>query len=409
MVTTLTPPPVVALSRASGDEFDNNITSWLSWHQTQYTEYASLSAELAELASNAESAASELANAAWSSGSYTTGDVVYSPTNYLNYRAKTTGVLTTDPSLDEANWALLTGTSEGGSETTSSTTNTTLTTNSDKVQIISKTAADKYVKLPSASTLNKGGPLFSIYNDGLYPFKVIDGADNFLAVLNPTERCHLSCTDTSSIAGLWHSEGHTTNLDISSAAEVLLSDPTITGGSYDSSTQVIDNNTSLLIYQNNTGPDLYGMILKTDGTSNGLPVKLTTQVIPNIGIVSATILNPTTAMIVWRGTSTYLYAQLLSISGTTITSIGASEITVYTGASDKLSITKVNSSKAVVAHSRGSDMYLIVLSYSGSTISAGSAVLSGSSTGIGSTAPEIIMLSESTGIVMYVRSGTLYY
>lgn len=44
----------------------------------------------------------------WISGTtYSIGNVVWSPLTYLNYRRKTAGAGTTDPSLDTANWALL--------------------------------------------------------------------------------------------------------------------------------------------------------------------------------------------------------------------------------------------------------------------------------------------------------------
>jgi hypothetical protein len=41
----------------------------------------------------------------WVSGTtYTEGTIVWSPSNYLSYRRKTTGSGTTDPSLDSTNW-----------------------------------------------------------------------------------------------------------------------------------------------------------------------------------------------------------------------------------------------------------------------------------------------------------------
>lgn len=44
----------------------------------------------------------------WISGTtYVIGNVVWSPLTYLNYRRKTAGAGTTDPSLDTTNWALL--------------------------------------------------------------------------------------------------------------------------------------------------------------------------------------------------------------------------------------------------------------------------------------------------------------
>lgn len=70
---------------------------------------ASLSAAAAlESANLAEAAAGASGAIAWISGTtYTAGAVVYSPINFQNYRRKTTGAGTTDPSLDTTNWAVL--------------------------------------------------------------------------------------------------------------------------------------------------------------------------------------------------------------------------------------------------------------------------------------------------------------
>lgn len=49
----------------------------------------------------------------WVSGTtYTEGAVVWSPTNYLTYRRKSTGGGTTDPSSDSTNWAQAAGTGD---------------------------------------------------------------------------------------------------------------------------------------------------------------------------------------------------------------------------------------------------------------------------------------------------------
>ena len=70
-----------------------------------------------ESANSATAAANSAATAGaieWVSGTtYNEGDVVYSPLNYKNYRAKQTTSGTTDPSLDTTNWADLTTASFG--------------------------------------------------------------------------------------------------------------------------------------------------------------------------------------------------------------------------------------------------------------------------------------------------------
>jgi hypothetical protein len=63
----------------------------------------------------------------WVSGTtYTEGAVVWSPTNYLTYRRKTTGGGTTDPSSDSTNWAQAAGTGDVTETGTQALTNKNL-------------------------------------------------------------------------------------------------------------------------------------------------------------------------------------------------------------------------------------------------------------------------------------------
>lgn len=70
---------------------------------------SALAAEVA--AESAAESAYQSANVTkWISGTtYTQGQNVWSPTNYLTYRRKTNGAGTTDPSADGTNWAILGG------------------------------------------------------------------------------------------------------------------------------------------------------------------------------------------------------------------------------------------------------------------------------------------------------------
>ena len=63
----------------------------------------------------------------WVSGTtYTEGAVVWSPTNYLTYRRKSTGGGTTDPSSDSTNWAQAAGTGDVTQTGTQTLTNKTI-------------------------------------------------------------------------------------------------------------------------------------------------------------------------------------------------------------------------------------------------------------------------------------------
>ncbi|NBQ67525.1 MAG: hypothetical protein EBU46_01320 [Nitrosomonadaceae bacterium] len=183
----------------------DNFVQQLKGSIPQYN--AQLSAVNAAVAT-AESAVAALANTIWVSGtSYTAGQVRYSPIDFLNYRRKTNGAGTTDPSQDPTSWELQTSTSLGGAETTSSATDITLTFTSARLQVISMTAAGKKVTQPAASTLKKGTPVFVYKNSGTYRFSVHKNDGGFLCYVNPGQVVAAHCSDNSSSAGVWQVSG----------------------------------------------------------------------------------------------------------------------------------------------------------------------------------------------------------
>lgn len=75
-----------------------------------------------------------------------------------------------------------------------------------RVQVINATASGKKVKLPDATTLKKGGPIFYIYNDGANSFEVTDNAGGSLspAINLATNEVGTVClVDNSTAAGEW--------------------------------------------------------------------------------------------------------------------------------------------------------------------------------------------------------------
>lgn len=65
-------------------------------------------ASAVEAAASAATAQSVTSAGKWvSDTSYTEGQTVWSPINFQSYRRKTNGAGTTDPSLDETNWAVI--------------------------------------------------------------------------------------------------------------------------------------------------------------------------------------------------------------------------------------------------------------------------------------------------------------
>lgn len=91
----------------------------------------------------------------------------------------------------------------GNSTVTSGTTNITLTSASTRVQNVSFTAADKSVTLPDATTMQLGGPHFTIYNAGPYSFDIKTNGGYSIAYSNPGDTYELSLISQSTANGLW--------------------------------------------------------------------------------------------------------------------------------------------------------------------------------------------------------------
>jgi len=72
------------------------------------------SASAANAATSVVSAGAAAGATPWTAGSYSAGACKYSPTDFRTYRCKNNGAGATDPALDSANWALLTGNSVHG-------------------------------------------------------------------------------------------------------------------------------------------------------------------------------------------------------------------------------------------------------------------------------------------------------
>jgi hypothetical protein len=133
-ITALPPAP----NRADPLNFANVADTWVAALPTFGTECNAVAGEInidastAQTAANTATAAASAATAAanavlWVSGTtYSIGNVVFSPINFLSYRRKTNGAGTTDPSLDSTNWASIAGTGDVNTTATQTLTNKTL-------------------------------------------------------------------------------------------------------------------------------------------------------------------------------------------------------------------------------------------------------------------------------------------
>ena len=95
-----------------------------------------------------------------------------------------------------------------GATVTTSAVDITLTSASTQTQVVSMTAAGKFVNLPNATTLStKGGPIFIIQNKGQNPFGVKDAAGNVVTpMLYYGQSVSLVLLTNSASAGSWGSQ-----------------------------------------------------------------------------------------------------------------------------------------------------------------------------------------------------------
>lgn len=166
-----------------------------------------LGAQVEQYALDAEAAVAALPNAKWVSGTFSDGDVRWSPTDYQDYRNKGSGTRSTDPALDPTNWVPRIRTGNGGADTTSSSVDINLTASSGRLQIISMTVANKSVYAPAASTLTGGATVFAVENNGTYRFAFRKNGGAFICYIQPGQLVAFNCSDTGSSAGVWQTSG----------------------------------------------------------------------------------------------------------------------------------------------------------------------------------------------------------
>lgn len=219
----------------------------------------------------------------------------------------------------------LTSQALGNATTTTSATSITLTATSSRVQNISMTVADLNVTLPDATTMDLGGPLFTIYNAGPYSFNLNTNGGYTIAYVNPGETYNLSLSSKTTSNGLWvdSTRGAARLGYITQAASNLTYyyNTGFTLGSTRAIQAVPLTSNSVLIAYNTSATAANAIVATWSGSSwsYGAPVVVSTVFGSNNGLAPAVALSSTTGFISALETASVIYP--FSISGTTI-SIG---------------------------------------------------------------------------------------
>lgn len=365
-----------------------------------------LSSEVNQKALDVEAAAGAIGNQAWVSGTtYTAGQVRYSPADSLNYRRRTNGAGTTDPSLDPTNWALLTKTVFGGSDTTTSAVDIDLSATSGRLQVIAMTAAGKKVTLPAATGVAKGTPIFVIVNSGSYRFAVRKNGGAFLCMVTPGQTLSIGCSDNTTSAGVWSvNGGKFNNIFEGNTPQVLNAVDT-----QDMAIAMLSPTKAICCYKNGSTTFLNAIIINF-GSSSGSVTVISAEAVRNVSVAA---LSASKVVVIYQLASvTTVKGYVLDISGDTITPGSVQTITTQaTNGAASTSLAVLTSTKLLVGYMRASSTATVekVLDVSGTTITASSEVQADSSA-VNSNLDSVVVraLTSTKLIVGFMRDTSLF-
>lgn len=384
----------------SSDEFESSVVEFNANLNPYGSALNQLAEEVEVLSINAQAAAGELANGVWSADTaYEAGDVRYSPLDFLVYRRKTTGAGSTDPSLDPTNWALQTKTNNGGSDTTSSAVDITLTALSGRLQVISMTAADKIVTLPSSTTVQLGAPVFVFKNSGIYRFSVHKNGGEFVCYVQPGQVLALHCSDITTAAGIWHISGeNVSGIYTGNGSEVL--------NAVDSrfiSVAMLSATKAICAYRNNSTTFLNAVILNF-GSASGSPLAINAEASEVISIAAQA---SNQATVIYQLTTGVLKGYVLDISGNTITPGSVATIDASAAGSNRqTALTVLSSSKLLCVYQNNSSTVLKerVLDIAASAITASSSVAPDATGSVSTNFHDVVGISATKALVAFIAS-----
>lgn len=378
MPTTLIPrftEPLPSSLQQTPEDFELSMSTFVPEIQPWGEAANQLASEMEIMYANAQAAVAALASAEWISGTtYTVGQVRWDPVYFFDYRRKTNGAGTTPPRNDPTNWALLTKTTNGGADTLSSAVDLTLTATGGRLQVISMTAASKKVKMPNATTLEKGSPVKVIKNAGLFRFSVVRDDGVFICAIEPGKIVAFSCSDTSSAAGVWFTSGDNLNIYDANAPEVV--------NGVDSRSLAFTMLTAtkgVCAYKNNTTGFLEVVVLNF-GSASGSPVVVNGEAVRNISIAAQ---SATQITVVYQQTNNNnVKGYVIDISGNTpIPGPVATINTAALAAQEGTGLVAMTATKLLcVYHIAGTTLRERVLDLTGNTISGISAEVIAEST-----------------------------
>lgn len=304
----------------------------------------------------------------------------------------------------------------GGGTSTSSAVDITLTSSSTQTQLVTMTAADKYVILPNATTLTKGEAVFEITASSTsYPFAIKNGAGDILyGPLFAGNTVQLTLEDSSTSAGSWTAGGV-----IARGGYGPVSFSTIApyGNSFPVAAVGMSSTLGLIIYQ--SGANAYSVVAASvSGTTVtfGTPATIASNIkdassTSGNASVQATSLSATLATFTYvDSTNSQQFIIAISVSGTTCT-VGSAVALSGTGASfAPFSNFGLTSTTGAVVYQYDDGVstvgaYLRLYSISGTTITLGTASTLATAASPGSILAKACKTSSNSICAVYSPSG----
>lgn len=189
--------------------------------------------------------------------------------------------------------------------------NVTLTSTSPAAMTVTPTAPGQYVTLPSATTINKAVPLFSVYNAGDSDYGIKDFSGNKLGWIRPRTGAVIGLSDSTTSTGVWACYGleklgvtaKYANIAITSGLSIF---------------QRIDLDSSRTFFLTGSGSTgIYGIVYDASTQTWGNP----TVVGSSTGMVMVACLSgPNQILCCYTvvGASADIAARVLTVAGTTI-------------------------------------------------------------------------------------------
>ena len=329
-----------------------------------------------------------LANTAVTAGSYTTANITVDAQGRITSAASGTSAP-----------------SNGGATTTSSAVDITLTSASNRVHIVTMTAASKSVILPDATTLTTGGALYIIKNKGTTTFAVRNAYSVLLALLSPNQVVALYLSSNAATEGVWAIGNQSTssflaNIGITSGTSLNVTSTNC----QETSVTALSDTQALLAFNYVSNPstaarsigvctlNISGTTLTAGSVVDSYPIT------SNPHRLRITALSPTQALLVYCYQDNYYpRARVVTVYGNSC-SMG-SDILISSVASTNIAVVALSATQAVMTF-KGASGYInaCTLNVSGATVTAGSATVGSS---FNTSGFNIAKLSTTQAIATY--------